>query len=542
MAEARRFSSYDDWSLPPEATALPVAVSKVETTANSVIEIGIINNGPNHVTEEKRNSASDRNMSECMSEVGADEVVTHFDHAALESEASPGATKRICPGLLADDKVFREAGSVDTSKRRLPSFADTLAARRNRRKQEADTAMDESRLYAVVHSRYFEPLVGLLVVLSTVVLATQTNAEAINPTEDGSLVFWLFDVIFALAFTVEVGLRIHVHGFRKFFTGSGYMGNVFDTGMVLSSNLELLLAVIFRGKTISLDASGFLRMLRLSKLLRILRMVTMVHDLKMIIYLISASMNSFLWTAILMLTMIFCASIYFTDAVTKMVRVGLHEADDVRSHWGSVGNSALSLFMSVTGGDDWCVFMATVGADDGFGGMFNTVLFSTFVAFMILVTMNLVTGVFVECAQTQIKLDRDREFVVKTRQMFGIALEDGDIEISWEDFEELLDSPEISTFFSQCDFDRAAASGLFRLLDADQSGTLSVDEFVMGCMRLRGEARSVDLVHLSIQIEEALCTGNKQFLMICDKLNQVTRGTDKLGSTGPESPPCMRRL
>eukprot|EP00927_Polykrikos_kofoidii_P007571 TRINITY_DN13116_c0_g1_i4.p2 TRINITY_DN13116_c0_g1~~TRINITY_DN13116_c0_g1_i4.p2 ORF type:complete len:162 (+),score=22.84 TRINITY_DN13116_c0_g1_i4:364-849(+) len=144
--------------------------------------------------------------------------------------------------------------------------------------------------------------------------------------------------------------------------------------------------------------------------------------------------------------------------------------------------------------------------------------------------MNSVTGVFVECAQTQIKLDRDKEFVLKTKQLFGITREDGDIEISWDEFEELLDSPEISTFFKQCDFDRRAAHGLFRLLDADQSGTLSVDEFVMGCMRLRGEARSVDLVLLSIQMGEVLNAGRDQFLEICDRLSKLT-GTARLRST-----------
>merc|ERR1711862_993694 len=40
------------------------------------------------------------------------------------------------------------------------------------------------------------------------------------------------------------------------------------------------------------------------------------------------------------------------------------------------------------------------------------------------------------------------------------------------------------------------AHGLFRLLDIDNSGQVSIAEFVLGCLRLRGSARNVDVATL----------------------------------------------
>ena len=39
-------------------------------------------------------------------------------------------------------------------------------------------------------------------------------------------------------------------------------------------------------------------------------------------------------------------------------------------------------------------------------------------------------------------------------------------------------------------------SGLFKLMDLDNSGEVSVDEFLLQCMRLKGNAKSVDLMSL----------------------------------------------
>merc|ERR1719195_1353298 len=42
---------------------------------------------------------------------------------------------------------------------------------------------------------------------------------------------------------------------------------------------------------------------------------------------------------------------------------------------------------------------------------------------------------------------------------------------------------------------------LFRLVDADNSGRIDLDEFCEGCLRLQGEAKSIDIHTLIYQVK-----------------------------------------
>ena len=66
----------------------------------------------------------------------------------------------------------------------------------------------------------------------------------------------------------------------------------------------------------------------------------------------------------------------------------------------------------------------------------------------------------------------------------------------WELFESKLGTPQIQEFFMAIDVDQSEAKGLFHLLDLDHSGGVSAEEFINGCLRLRGPAKALDLALL----------------------------------------------
>jgi len=59
-----------------------------------------------------------------------------------------------------------------------------------------------------------------------------------------------------------------------------------------------------------------------------------------------------------------------------------------------------------------------------------------------------------------------------------------------------LQDPQLVTYFHAIGLDTTEAMGLFQLLDEDGSGTVSIDEFVTGFLRLKGTAKAVDMVTL----------------------------------------------
>merc|ERR550537_1648760 len=60
-------------------------------------------------------------------------------------------------------------------------------------------------------------------------------------------------------------------------------------------------------------------------------------------------------------------------------------------------------------------------------------------------------------------------------------------------FESQVDRPNMKEYFRAIDVDPSEAKGLFRLLDMDGSGTINAEEFLNGCLRLRGPAKALDL-------------------------------------------------
>jgi len=79
------------------------------------------------------------------------------------------------------------------------------------------------------------------------------------------------------------------------------------------------------------------------------------------------------------------------------------------------------------------------------------------------------------------------------RDLFGVLDENRNGIICWTELEEHLDDPKLKAFFREVDIDTSEAQGLFLLLDRDGSGSIDADEFLSGCLRLRGPAKALDL-------------------------------------------------
>merc|ERR1719321_1048174 len=58
-------------------------------------------------------------------------------------------------------------------------------------------------------------------------------------------------------------------------------------------------------------------------------------------------------------------------------------------------------------------------------------------------------------------------------------------------------------YFESVDLDVAEAKGLFKLLDRNGNGVVEAEEFVLGCLRLRGNAKAIDLATLMYENRRA---------------------------------------
>eukprot|EP00927_Polykrikos_kofoidii_P049637 TRINITY_DN43674_c0_g1_i1.p1 TRINITY_DN43674_c0_g1~~TRINITY_DN43674_c0_g1_i1.p1 ORF type:complete len:663 (+),score=133.68 TRINITY_DN43674_c0_g1_i1:69-2057(+) len=349
-----------------------------------------------------------------------------------------------------------------------------------------------------VYSDIFDYIMGVIVFLSSLMIGLQVNygAENVHETRPPN---WLVatNVSFCILFTLELLARIATFG-RRFFVMDGWKWNVFDMVVAVISIFDEVAQVLLVGSSVQeiIDRIGILRMLRVGRLLRLIRMVRLIPELKSLVYLITSSMGAFFWTIILMLLLMYCVAIYFTQVATEM-RLDVDALLDERmvGYWGSIQNSIFTLFMAITGGDDWrnCVEALSVdfGANVHVG---HAVVFSCYVAWASLVMLNLVTGVFVEGAQRIIQQDRRKETICLAAKFFVDADIDDSTDLSFTEFKQLLGTSRMEQFLDDLQIDDCEASGLFHAFDADGSGEISLMEFVMGCLRLGCPATTQDVV------------------------------------------------
>jgi hypothetical protein len=257
-----------------------------------------------------------------------------------------------------------------------------------------------------------------------------------------------------------------------------------------------------------------------------------------------ASMGSFIWTVVLMLLLMYCVAVYFTELVAGL-HIDGNEAKDpetldlLEQHWGSITTSVFSLLMAISGGDDWRNLVDPLESYS----MYTTcaVVFSCYIAFATLVMLNLVTGVFVEGAHRIIKMDKDSELAKIAARQFARWDLDVDGELTFEEFVEKTADGGLEDFFKVLGLTLQDAEAIFHFFDTDDSGTITVKEFLSATLQLPRPCRFYDLqkvaYSLKTQNEQHMETVGAQMESIDASLTRIVAA---LGDGGVVSPTAAR--
>jgi len=174
---------------------------------------------------------------------------------------------------------------------------------------------------------------------------------------------------------------------------------------------------------------------------------------------------------------------------------------ELESRYGNLGRCMATLLYAVSGGD-WGQLVRPI-ADLSTEA---TCLYALYVMLVIFGILNILTGTFVETAVQASSQDRDNavdatlqqenSYLNKLRTVFEESDKDNSGQISFEEFESHLDNKEVAAYLDSMGLDATEARGIYQLLDVDNSKSIYIDELVAGCMRLKGQARAVDMATL----------------------------------------------
>lgn len=342
----------------------------------------------------------------------------------------------------------------------------------------------------VCHSR-FEYFSGVITIANAITLGFQTDYRARHVSQSLPAVFIHVELFFTMVFTIELLLRLSVHH-CQFFYMKGWRWNVMDCVVVVMQLTEsvMILTADEQDNLSSVSMLRTMRILRLSRSIRVVRALRYLDDLRTVMVAVQSAMKPLCSVMILVLFIIYATAIYFTELMT-VYRVEGHPAkEEFDSLSNSLALTMLRLFQAITGGMEW---------DDFCKPMMNHIspfmglVFSAYIVFMTLAILNIVTGVFVEAAMKRSHHEKNLFMINNLRELFYKLDLNRNGTIAYTDFLGHCDDPRLRTFLRDIDLDVSEAKGLFQLLDKSGCGIIDADEFLSGCLHLRGPARALDM-------------------------------------------------
>jgi len=338
--------------------------------------------------------------------------------------------------------------------------------------------------------------------------------------DEAPFIFFVFGLIFCALFTVELGLRWAAIGPINFLNcrSEEIWWNVLDVIVVGSSCIEVIMDIVARAtgteKSDALQNVSVLRVLRVVRIVRVVRVIRVMRffrELRMMIFSILGCVKNLCWVMVVLGMTFYMFGVAFTSAtIDYLSTVAMWQDDahgDLIASFGTIDKSILSLFMSMTGGNDWSAYYVPLIVLPVYYRFF----FLIFIAFALFAVVNIVTGVFVESALQANLKDRDivvheelenkKDYLQSMQDLFNEMDEEGNGTISLFEFEDKLKDERVIAYFNVMKLDVSDARTLFQLLDYDHSDEVGINEFLDGCYKLQGESRALDMKILQFEVQ-----------------------------------------
>lgn len=379
------------------------------------------------------------------------------------------------------------------------------------------TTKESTQLERIVKSTSFEVAIGGVIMLNCVTMGIQ--AETMLDHAEGWKTFVdVSEHMFTTLFAAELGLRLFVLGWRSF-VPLGLVGgtsNFVDAVIVLISGVLMVwvLPVLGIPQNNAMRTFTVLRACRLVRLVRVVERVPAFHDIWQLLRGLTESMQTLFWTLIVVFAITYIFAVFGVVLISTEIKAQLEveiseEARQELTELVSISDGIFTMMHTL-------IQVLTLDSWNGIARplmkyiWWSIFYFYAYISIGAVVLLNLVTAAIVDNAMKNSRKDEDQLLVEKQEQqkqlmdefraMFGMVDVSGDGNLTWDEFQDAFEVPEVATKLKMLDFEKSSCHELFSLLDTGD-GSLSLGEFFEGIQGMEGPAKAKDSFKLLKHVE-----------------------------------------
>eukprot|EP00928_Gymnodinium_smaydae_P080053 TRINITY_DN63856_c0_g1_i1.p1 TRINITY_DN63856_c0_g1~~TRINITY_DN63856_c0_g1_i1.p1 ORF type:complete len:570 (+),score=68.53 TRINITY_DN63856_c0_g1_i1:64-1773(+) len=399
------------------------------------------------------------------------------------------------------------------------------------------------RVGQIVQSTWFEACFAFAILSNSILIGVEVEWQARSLTGNQADLPFFFNVTqygYNALFLVELVLRLIHHG-RDFFHSNDWTWNVIDALIVMCSVLEMSVSAFFAGEALqNMSNLRIIRALRIIRLVRTLRLPTIIRfvsPLRSLVSSIISTLKSLVWAALLLLMIMYVFANLFTQLSIDALASDEDAHPDLAAFWASLGMSTLTLFQCISGGTNWREAHKPLQHTSMLLGM----VFFVYIIITYFAVLNVVTGLFVNSAIENASRDPElvmnnllmnkQKYIENIKQGFRRLDADGSGNITLLELEEMLKDEQIQSYFAAIGLNCDDAWTLFKLIDVSHNNAIDIDEFVTGCLKLKGHAGALELELLRDQ-HKWIVRKLTRFMQHCEdsmRLMATARCSDSVG-------------
>jgi len=373
-----------------------------------------------------------------------------------------------------------------------------------------------------VDGTVFNVLMSIIILLNTVVICLEVDMTNIS---DPPEVLWVtLSGIFAFIFMLEVVLKLCVHGCKWVCS----IWNTLTVFIAIVTLIDVISDIVYMTTGIQ-SVNGFktvslIRILGLVRLRQVIRNYRWLAELRAVFDGLAAAFSAIFWVIILLVGFTYMCAIFLTKSIghnwdTYEDYKKLSGGWDADEYFGTIGRSMYTLLQVMTL-DSWSskIVRHVVNNQASMAIFFMAfILLSTFGLVNIVVAIivqHMVTAAQKNQKQLLAKEQRDRQGELQQMMaVFDQCASDGS-SITKAEFLSACQKPQVQWQMRALELPILDASNLFSVIDGDGSRSLTKEEFVSGCSKIKGPAMSKDL----LAIQAKATTLARKMDTLCDNV------------------------